>query len=223
MSLIDLWPILLTGLAIAGLHAAIPTHWLPFVMAAKSQKWSWPKTQSILLIAGLGHILMTTLLGALIFFLGKKISESYEEVFLFVACSAIFLYGVYNIIQHLRGHRHSHCENPHHHNHHESDFKKLSQDGWAILSLLALLTFSPCESFLPVYLSAINHGWLGFALLSLILAIGTLVAMITLTWLSLRGLARFKMDWLEDNEKLITGVGLILLSVVVFFIESHHH
>src|SRR5262249_6816494 len=35
-------------------------------------------------------------------------------------------------------------------------------DRTAILSLLALLTFSPCEGFLPVYVSAIRFGWGGF-------------------------------------------------------------
>ena len=57
-----------TGFTVAFFHAAIPTHWLPFVMASRSQKWSWSKTQSILLISGFGHVIMTTLLGALLLF-----------------------------------------------------------------------------------------------------------------------------------------------------------
>lgn len=223
MKMMELWPILLTGLGIATLHASIPTHWLPFVMASRSQHWSWLKTQKVIFIAGFGHILMTTVLGILIFVVGREFLERYETTFLILACAAIGLFGIYNINQHLRGHRHSHCKNPNHHHHHAAEYKKTAQDGWAILSLLSLLTFSPCESFLPVYLSAVSHGWLGFMILSLILAFGTLSAMVFLTWLSLKGMAKLELHWLEDYEKLITGIGLVILSVLVFFIESHHH
>lgn len=223
MKILELWPILLTGLGIASLHAAIPTHWLPFVMASRSQKWSWLKTQKVIFIAGFGHILMTTLLGVLIFLTGREFLDRYENTFLILASSAIFLFGVYNVIQHLRGQRHSHCKNPNHHHHHAAEYKKTAQDGWAILSLLSLLTFSPCESFLPVYLSAVSSGWVGFIALSIVLAVGTLSAMVLLTWLSLKGMAKLELHWLEDYEKLMTGVGLILLSILVFLIESHHH
>ena len=66
-------------------------------------------------------------------------------------------------------------------------------------------------------------GWPGFVALSIVLAVGTLSAMLLLTWLSMRTLTKFKMAWLEDNEKLVSGVSLILLSVLVFLIEFYHH
>jgi ABC-type nickel/cobalt efflux system permease component RcnA len=140
-------PAILTGLTVSVLHASLPTHWLPFVLASRTQKWSYKRTFSILMIAGLGHVLTTTLLGALIVWFGVKISQESERIFIFIAASAVFLFGAYNIVQHLRGHKHSHCDDTHPHHH---DYKKTSNDGWAVLSLLSLLTFSPCESFLPV-------------------------------------------------------------------------
>ncbi len=222
MSNFSILPILLTGLMIALLHAAIPTHWLPFVIASRAQKWSWQKTQSILLIAGLGHIIMTTVLGALIFVLGLGFFQKYQNYFLLLACLSIAIFGFYQVVQHFQGRKHSHCQQTEHH-HHFDDIQKNSQDGWAILSLLSLLTFSPCESFLPVYLSAVQQGWPGFLYLSLILAVGTLSSMLILTWISLRSLARFQMNWIEDYEKLVTGIGLLTLSVLVFLIENHHH
>ena len=45
-------------------------------------------------------------------------------------------------------------------------------DGWvgqAVAALVLLLTLSPCGEFVAVYFSAIQHGWLGFGLLSLVL------------------------------------------------------
>lgn len=221
MSEMSLFPILTTGLLIAVFHSMIPTHWLPFVMASRSQKWSWPKTLSILLIAGFGHIIMTTILGAVLFSLGMGVYHNIQTYFLPVACLSIASYGFYQIYQFKRGKRHSHCDHTHEHNH-SDDLKKKSNDGWAILSLLSLLTFSPCESFLPVYLSAAGYGWKGFVLLSLVLAVGTLTTMIGFTWLSAKTIDQFKMRWLEDNERLVMGTGLIILAVILYFIEKSH-
>lgn len=206
---------------ISAFHASIPTHWLPFVIASRTQGWNWKKTQSILLIAGLGHVIMTTGLGAIIFFLGLEFFEKYQGYFLLIACSSIGIFGIYQIAQHFRGHKHSHCDHTHHH-HHFEEIKNTQQDGWAILSLLSLLTFSPCESFLPVYLSAVQTGWPGFILLSFVLALGTISAMLLLTWLSMKSLNRFKMSWIEDNEKLVSGISLLVLSFLVFVIEFYH-
>ena len=221
MSDLSILPILLTGLFISALHSMIPTHWLPFVMASRSQKWTWSKTLSILLIAGFGHIIMTTLLGAGIFSLGMGVYKAVHTYFIWIACFSIAAFGSYQIYQYRFGKKHSHCDHTGEH-HHSAELKKKSSDGWAILSLLSLLTFSPCESFLPVYLSAVGYGWKGFVFLSLTLAVGTLLTMVSFTWLSAKTIAKFEMDWLEDHELLITGCGLILLSIILYFIEKSH-
>lgn len=218
---LSILPILGTGLFIAILHSMIPTHWLPFVMASRTQKWSWSKTQSILLIAGLGHVIMTTLLGAVIFALGLGVYHQIQPYFILIAAGSIASYGVLQIYQHRQGQRHSHCDHTHDH-HHSDELKKTSGDGWAILSLLALLTFSPCESFLPVYLSAVSFGWMGFVMLSLVLAVGTLITMLSFAWVSNKSISEKKMNWLEDNEKLIIGLGLILLAIFLLIVEGRH-
>ncbi|MGZ3690397.1 MAG: urease accessory protein UreH domain-containing protein [Pseudobdellovibrio sp.] len=221
MNELSILPILVTGLFISAMHSMIPTHWLPFVLASRTQKWPWSKTLSILLIAGFGHIIMTTLLGAAIFSVGIGVQRAIHTYFIYLACFSIASFGAYQIFQYRRGHKHSHCENTHEH-HHSEELKIKSRDGWAILSLLSLLTFSPCEAFLPVYLSAVGYGWIGFVYLSIVLAVGTLATMVLFTWLSARTIAKFEMDWLEDHELLITGTGLIILSVILFFIEQNH-
>lgn len=221
MSDYSILPILLTGLFISVLHSMLPTHWLPFVMASRSQKWTWSKTQSILLIAGFGHIIMTTILGSVIFVLGLGVYHNIQSYFIAIASSSIALFGGYQIYQYKRGHKHSHCDHDHAH-HHSEEFQTKSKDGWAILSLLSLLTFSPCESFLPVYLSAVGFGWKGFVLLSVVLAVGTLTTMLSFTWISAKTMNKYQMDWLEDHEKLIIGVGLILLAIMLAVIEGSH-
>lgn len=201
----------------------IPTHWLPFVLASRSQKWTWSKTLSILLIAGLGHVIMTTFLGAILFVVGLGVYHRIENYFLTIAASAVALYGAYLIYLYKKGRKHTHCDHEHSEGHHHaSELKKSSKDGWAILSLLSMLTFSPCESFLPVYLTSARHGWQGFVLLSLILAFGTLATMISFTWISTKTIEKYKMDWLEDHERLISGISLMVLAVILVFIEKSH-
>lgn len=221
MSDYSILPILITGLFISVLHSMLPTHWLPFVMASRSQKWTWSKTQSILLIAGFGHVIMTTILGSVIFVLGLGVYHNIQSYFIAIASLSIAIFGGYQIYQYKTGHKHSHCSHDHAH-HHSDEFKIKSKDGWAILSLLSLLTFSPCESFLPVYLSAVGYGWQGFVLLSVVLAVGTLVTMLSFTWISAKTINKYQMDWLEDHEKLIIGVGLIILAVMLAVIEGSH-
>ena len=219
MYLQSLWPYLLTGLTVSVVHAALPTHWLPFVLAGRSQKWTLQKTVMILLIAGIGHILMTMLIGAGLVWLGLSFIKEHHHALVYVSAFVVFAFGCYHLIEHFRGHKHSHCDhnNPHHH-----DFNKSSKDGWAILSLLALLTFSPCEAFLPVYISSWQTGWMGFLILSLVLAIGTLSSMFVLTSLTYVGLKKMNLNWLEDHEKIINGVALVILSIVIFWVEKNH-
>ncbi len=217
----ELWPFMLTGLTVSILHAALPTHWLPFVLAGRTQKWSYQRTVSILLIAGSGHILTTSAIGAAVVWFGRHLNESFQQTMTVVAALSVFAFGAYNLYQHFHGIKHSHCDHTHPHHH---DYQVNSKDGWAVLSLLSLLTFSPCESFLPIYVSAWKTGWFGFAVLTVVLSLGTLLAMLCFMSLFYFGFKQFKMTWLEDNEKLIMGTILMLLSIVIYFSEvSHNH
>ena len=41
-----------TGFTVAFLHAAIPTHWLPFVMVGRARGWSPARTLAAVALAG---------------------------------------------------------------------------------------------------------------------------------------------------------------------------
>jgi hypothetical protein len=92
-------------------------------------------------------------------------------------------------------------------------------DAAVILGLLALLTFSPCEGFLPVYLSGVDYGWSGFLVLSAVLALATLAGMVLFTWLTLAGLEHVRFSTLERYESGILGALLILLGVAIMVFD----
>ena len=72
----------------------------------------------------------------------------------------------------------------------EREWSRRRSDWAVIVGLFALLTFSPCEAFLPVFLIGSKYGWLGFAFLSAVLATATVGGMVTFTWLTLLGSQR---------------------------------
>jgi nickel/cobalt transporter (NicO) family protein len=73
--------IAVTGFSVAFFHAAIPTHWLPFVLVARARGWGRGKAISVLALAGLGHVALMTLLGLAVAWLGFRLDEKIGEAF----------------------------------------------------------------------------------------------------------------------------------------------
>lgn len=341
-----------TGFTVAFFHAALPTHWLPFVLAGRGQKWSKAKTLVITALASLGHVLFTTLLGVLVVLLGIETKNWTGDVFPMIAAGVLFLFGLYYFMRQKRGvegHRHwklpwmksshdrghgSHAHDETHHidtghgiavlsvfeegvpprfrlrfedhryqtplpkdqtatietirpdgsrqlftfvnrtgfleskdeipephefkaklrlahgdhghdydveykehthSHEGHDHKDAAVHGpgchpshvltsnktdkAVILGLLAMLTFSPCEGFLPVYLSGIKYGWPGFVFLSALLALATMAGMVFFTWLTMAGLERLQLKTLEKYESGILGALLWVLAIIILVTE----
>lgn len=353
--------IMATGFVVAFAHAAIPTHWLPFVLAARGQRWSRSKALAVVALCGLGHVLFTTALGVLLVWLGIETSKWTGDIFPWIAGGALVLFGLYYLVRQAQGQGHGHHhfgkghshegEDNHGHDHshdtghshvngghaghghdeakridtghgvlildifdegvpprfrvkpegksmllpkqgtlsvetvrpdgthqtfqfldkgdflesideipephefraiivslshgshaheHAIDFEEHAQgphkaaaavvskpgaaksapaksDRTVILGLFTLLTFSPCEGFLPVYVSGIAFGWAGFILLSAVLAFATIAGMVVFTWLTLTGTERLKLGFLERYESGILGTMILLLGIGIIF------
>ena len=222
--------IALTGFAVAFLHAAIPTHWLPFVLASRGQRWGKAKTLMVVALCGSGHVLFTAVLGALVVWLGIELSSWTGAVFPWIAGSALILVGLYYLLRQVRGDGHGHqhfgaghghaVDHAHHHHHHGDhdhagavEAETAKSDRAIILGLFTLLTFSPCEGFLPVYLSGISYGWIGFIALSAILALATVAGMVVFTWLTLSGMERLRLGFVERHEAGFLGALILFLGV----------
>lgn len=342
--------IALTGFGIAFFHAAIPTHWLPFVITARAQRWNRHKTILITALAGTGHVLFTAILGVFIAWFGIALHERIGRWFPWIAGGALLIFGLYYIYLQLSGaaHGHSHMfgghshhgTTPHLHIHQLDDVvgphggklidtgeglmelllseesdqanfrlylvrsdktpaailqglnvaletvrptqerqhfsfcsegeclvsidpvaspfqfvatlnmihgdhvhtyevqfpqsdkgdsrqgivdivssRKRISDRVAIASLLTLLTFSPCESFLPVYVSGVRYGWMGFLLLTAVLSIATVAGMIIFTWLALTKLQQLNLRFLEKYESGIIGALLCTLGILIIVFD----
>lgn len=230
-----------TGFTVAFFHAAIPTHWLPFVLVARARKWSRAKALGVSVFAGLGHVALTSLLGLAIAWFGFQMDEHFGHTFTQVAGWVLLAVAAFYFWRQFRGHglMHHHTPGGHHepsaHCGHEEKNSHLEAElegssvvapgngDWAAISgLFVMLTLSPCEGFLPVYLSGVQFGWQGFFVLSGILAAGTLGGMLLFTWLTLVGLEKVELKRIERWEAGLLGVVFTVLGVLMLTLEHSH-
>jgi hypothetical protein len=92
----------------------------------------------------------------------------------------------------------------------------------AIGGLFVMLTLSPCEAFLGIYLSGVQFGWKGFWVLSAILAVATLAGMALFTWLALVGFDKFRLKRFERFEAGLLAAVFGILSLVVMLMDHGH-
>jgi nickel/cobalt exporter len=219
--------IAITGFGIAFFHAAIPTHWLPFVLTARAQHWNRSKTLIITAVAATGHACFTATLGLIVAWLGIALSDRIGALFPWIAGGALISFGLFYIIRQLIGRPHTHLHlgheghsHDHAHSHSANRMSFSKSDLAAISSLLALLTFSPCEAFVPVYVSGVRYGWHGFALLTIILTVATIAGMVAFTGLALTGIEQVKLRSFEKYEAGVMGALLCAVGVLIILFEQ---
>ncbi|MEX2043939.1 MAG: hypothetical protein WD941_01205, partial [Opitutus sp.] len=230
-----------TGFTVAFLHAAIPTHWLPFVLVARARGWSRGKTLAVTAVAGLGHVALTSLLGLAIAWLGFQINEQAGRAFPWISGGLLLCFSAFYFWRQWIGggichhhppgsHHHpdEHCREDHEHSHWQVELQDSplvssgAGDWTAISGLFIMLTLSPCEGFLPFYLYGVQFGWRGFIVLSLILAVATLGAMALFTWLALIGFEKFRLKAFERYEAGLLGALFLILAVLVVTLQHEH-
>jgi nickel/cobalt exporter len=227
-----------TGFTVAFFHAAIPTHWLPFVLVARARGWSRAKAILVLALAGLGHVGLMTVLGMGIAWFGFRLDEKIGGAFHWIVGGLLLAFAAYyfwrqasgrGICHHNPpgGHHHAdeHCAEEHAESHWHEELKDsplvstAAGDWTAIGGLFVMLTLSPCEAFLPIYLSGVQFGWRGVMVLSLILAVATFGAMTLFTWFALVGFEKFRLNRFERYEAGMLGTLFGLLGVLIVVLE----
>src|SRR5438067_11653862 len=129
--------IALTGFSVAFFHAAIPTHWLPFVATGRAQRWNHGKTLAVTALAGIGHVLATALLGLLLTIFSVAVSARIGAWFPRIAGGLLIALGVFFVSRQLSGHGHSHThlfaagehEHEHEHEHEDVDEEEQRRNG----------------------------------------------------------------------------------------------
>jgi nickel/cobalt transporter (NicO) family protein len=213
-----MWQVFIGSLFLSTIHALIPNHWIPLVTLSKTEKWSRSETYFATFITGFSHTASTIIIGFVVGFIGVKLSESYELVTKIAAPVILLLIGLVYIFLDIRKERHHH-----HHNHDHFKIEKAgkkAKNKWAILISLSVAMFlTPCVEIEAYYFQAGTIGWAGIFIVSAVYLVMTLLIMFLLVNLGLKGIDRFNSHYLEHHDKRITGIVLVILAVLAYFVE----
>jgi nickel/cobalt exporter len=87
-----------------------------------------------------------------------------------------------------------------------------------LISLSLAMFLTPCFEIEAYYFQAGTTGWTGIFVVSAVFLVVTLIVMLLLVYLGLKGIQTFNLHFLEHHEKGITGVVLILLGILAYFV-----
>lgn len=206
-------PVLLSllgaGFATAFLHAALPTHWLPFVLVGRGQRWTLPQVLTAVATAGLAHILSTAVVGGLIVAAGIAMDQWISGLLPGLSAGLLFLFGAFYLGRALlrpaimAGGPSLALSEP------------TVSHAAAFWGLVAMMAVSPGEVLLPIYLSQATQGPLVLAALTLAFAAGTVLGMGLFTGLARAGWSVLRLERWARYEGIILGFALILIGLLV--------
>lgn len=206
-------PVLLSvlgaGFVTAFLHAALPTHWLPFVLVGRGQRWTLPQVLAAVAAAGLAHILTTAVVGGLIVAAGIAMDQWISGLLPGLSAGLLFLFGAFYLGKALlrpaimAGGPSLALSEP------------TVSHAAAFWGLVAMMAISPGEVLLPIYLSQATQGPLVLATLTLVFAGGTVLGMALFTVLARAGWSVLRLERWARYEGVVLGLALILVGLLV--------
>jgi cytochrome c biogenesis protein CcdA len=210
-----MWQLLLGSVLLGLVHPLFPNHWIPLIAISKAEKWTNKETIVATLITGFSHTISTILIGIIVGFVGIKLSENYSYIIRIAAPTILVLIGIIYLLLDLRSSSHHH----HHFEINDESLKKQKSKTAIIFTLSIGLFFSPCIEIEAYYFQAATQGWIGILVVSLVYLIMTLTIMTSLVYFGLKGVNKFNLHFLDHHEKTITGIVLILLGFLAYFVE----
>ena len=211
-------PILLSllggGFAAAFLHAALPTHWLPFVLVGRAQRWSLARVLAAVSAAGLALIAATALVGSLIVVAGMALDPWIGGVLPHLSAILLFLFGVFYLGRAL-------IRRPQLAGGPPLDLPEPAvSHATAFSGLVVMMAVSPGEVLLPFYLNQAQGGVGVLAALTLVFAAGTVLGMAVFTLLARTGWSVLRLERWARYEGAVLGLALIAIGLLVVL---HQH
>ena len=202
---------LLSGtLILAAVHALIPNHWLPLVAVAKAERWKRKEITTITLLAAGAHVFGTVVLGLVLGYIGKELQEEYGKAITVAAAVLLIVFGLIYFTVNL----------PHHHHSTQQDVNayKRSKTKWVWI-FIGMMFLSPCLEVESLFLSAGAFGMGAVFSLAVTYAIVSIIGIWLLVSLGIKGVNLLPAEFIEHNEKKISGAVLILVGIVTFFLH----
>lgn len=204
------------GFVAAFLHAALPTHWLPFVLVGRAQRWSRGRTLAAVATAGLAHIATTAAVGAMLVAAGLALDQWVAGLLPYLSAVMLFAFGAFYLVKAAVRRSAPVTAN--------GAIMELVEPsvshGAAFWGLVAMLAISPGEVLLPIYMSSAQEGVAALVLLTLAFALGTILGMGVFTTLARAGASILRLERWARYEGAVLGLALIGLGLLVM---THQH
>jgi nickel/cobalt transporter (NicO) family protein len=212
-------------------HAVLPDHWVPLAVLGRARRYPLSKVARLSGLAGVAHVLLSIVLGAVIIAVGLQFRSSVSSAQDAIIGCLLIATGIgFGVLQATgRGHHHDH-DHDHHHDHdhdhhhdHDHDHRHMRADpdaGRGVRRLAAIMVpfgaaASPDLTILPVFLAATTAGVataVGSVLIFGAVTIGTIVG---LTLGAAKGGYQIKGEWLDRWGNAITAGVLVIIGALV--------
>jgi ABC-type nickel/cobalt efflux system permease component RcnA len=232
----ELGALLTAALSIGFFHTLIgPDHYIPFVMMARARKWSGARTAVVTFFCGIAHILSSVLLGLIGIFFGValqklvRIESVRGSVAAWLLIAFGLAYGVWSFKQVMKnrshGHGHVHEDGRKHvhehvhadghvHMHEGADSSKITP--WV---LFTIFIFGPCEPLIPLLMfPAAKNSLTGMALVTAVFGAATILTMLAMVQLALRGFRLLPFKALEKYSGVIAGAVIFLTGIAILLL-----
>ncbi len=214
-------------------HAILPDHWVPLAVVGRTRRYPLSRVARLSTLAGIAHVLVSLLLGAVIVVIGLQFRSTIEHAQNTIVGLVLIVTGIGFIAFELSGHGHSHSHDGDGHSHsHEAlghtpdghpghgDEHPADPDRGRLRSLAGIMVpfgaaASPDLTILPVFLAATAAGW-GTAVGSLLaFALVTISTIVVLTLLATAGGYQVRGNWLDRWGNAITASVLLIIGTLV--------
>jgi ABC-type nickel/cobalt efflux system permease component RcnA len=216
-------------------HAILPDHWVPLAVLGRTRRYPLTKVARLSGLAGVAHVLVSVVLGAVIVVVGLQLRSTVEHAqeaivgSLLIATGVVFLaleltgHGHHHDHDHDHTHDHTHDHDHHqrhehdHHHPHAHDHGHSRADGHSLLSIMVPFgaAASPDLTILPVFLAATTAG-AGAAIGSVVVfGAVTIATIVGLTLFAAAGGYQVRGQWLDRWGNPITAGVLIAIGLLV--------
>jgi hypothetical protein len=226
----DTTPALFAAAAGVGFgHAVLPDHWVPLAVLGRARRYPMAKIARLSGLAGVAHVLLSIVLGAVIIVVGlqfrSSVSSAQDAIIGGLLIATGLGFGVLQVTGHgpRHGHGHDHDDGHDHDHGHDQGHGHVHADpdaGHGIGRLAAIMVpfgaaASPDLTILPVFLAAATAGVataIGSVIIFGAVTIGTIVG---LTLGAAKGGYQIKGEWLDRWGNAVTAGVLVVIGALV--------
>lgn len=199
-----MWPLVVSTLGVAVVHALAPDHWVPFVAIGRAQQWSVKKLVFVATLAGIGHVGSSVVLGVIGLALGFLLKgvQAFESARGEIAGLILIGFGMAYTVWGLKQARHGHAH---------------LEKGQIVTvwTLIAIFVLGPCEPLIPLMLLAAQHGWAAIWIVSVLFSGATIAMMLGQALLAYLGVRLLASERLERWTHALAGLLIALTGLLV--------